>query len=128
MSVRYRKHKRGHVAWRKRTQRQLRNAAAGRSHIRPVILIRAYKPTLTRGYAYQSDHGSGGGCSGCGASWPYGMSPRPGSRTETITLKTTPDVYAWIRDIASAMQISRNELLNRIIRDQMKAPDKPGHR
>jgi hypothetical protein len=35
---RFRKHKRGHVAWRKKTRRQLRKAAAKRNHVRPVIV------------------------------------------------------------------------------------------
>jgi hypothetical protein len=39
-----------------------------------------------------------------------------------MTLRTSPEVTAWIRDIARVMQIPRNELLNRIILDQMKAP------
>jgi predicted HicB family RNase H-like nuclease len=50
------------------------------------------------------------------------MTSRPTSRSESFTLRTSPEIIAWIENIANAMKISRNELLNRIIRDQMKAP------
>jgi hypothetical protein len=47
------------------------------------------------------------------------MISKPTSRTEAFTVKTTKDVINWIGDVAEAMQISRNELLNRILQECM---------